>query len=128
MKRNDGVNDKRREFLRAAGTAATGLALGALPFVAAAQGAGLKIGVIGSGRIGGTLGGIWVKSGHEVMFSSLDLEHDKALAARLGGKARAKKHRRENRLGENREVSHENLLGRGATAESAATLLPLHVS
>jgi len=89
MKRNDGVNDKRREFLRAAGTAATGLALGALPFVAAAQGAGLKIGVIGSGRIGGTLGGIWVKSGHEVMFSSLDLEHDKALAARLGGKARA---------------------------------------
>jgi predicted dinucleotide-binding enzyme len=49
----------------------------------------LKIGVIGSGRIGSTLGGIWVKAGHEVMFSSLDLEHDKALAARLGGKARA---------------------------------------
>src|SRR6185436_5811284 len=29
------------------------------------------------------------KAGHEVMFSSLDLEADKALAARLGGKARA---------------------------------------
>ena len=44
---------------------------------------------MGSGRIGSTLGEIWLKAGHEVMFSSLDLEHDKALAARLGGKARA---------------------------------------
>lgn len=26
----------------------------------------LKIGVIGSGRIGGTVGGLWVKAGHEV--------------------------------------------------------------
>ncbi len=48
-----------------------------------------KIGTIGSGRIGSTLGGLWVKAGHEVMFSSLDLEHDKALAARLGPNARA---------------------------------------
>jgi predicted dinucleotide-binding enzyme len=86
------VKTSRREFLRAAGTAAAGLALGALPYTvrdANSQGAGLKIGVIGSGRIGGTLGAIWLKAGHEVMFSSLDLEHDKALAARLGGKARA---------------------------------------
>lgn len=73
-------------------TVAAGLALGALPQAvrpAASAEPGLKIGVIGSGRIGSTLGGIWVKAGHEVMFSSLDLEHDKALAARLGGKARA---------------------------------------
>jgi len=49
----------------------------------------LKIGIVGSGRIGGTLGELWLKAGHEVMFSSLDLEHDKQLAARLGGKARA---------------------------------------
>jgi hypothetical protein len=89
MKSNNGVKTKRREFLRAA---AAGLALGALPHTArVAIGAdqGLKIGIIGSGRIGGTLGEIWLKAGHEVMFSSLDLEHDKALAARLGGKARA---------------------------------------
>ena len=76
---------KRREFLL---TIAAGAAMGALP-VAAAQAGGLKIGTIGSGRIGATLGEIWLKAGHEVMFSSLDLEHDKALAKRLGGKARA---------------------------------------
>jgi len=92
MKANDGVKPGRREFLRAAGTAAAGLALGVAPYVARAAGnadAGLKIGIVGSGRIGGTLGELWLKAGHEIMFSSLDLEHDKALAARLGGKARA---------------------------------------
>ncbi len=68
---------------------AAGLALGVLPFAARGADAGLKIGTVGSGRIGGTLGEIWLKAGHEVMFSSLDLEYDKALAARLGGKARA---------------------------------------
>jgi len=92
MRTKDGTKSSRREFLRAAGTAAAGLALGVLPYAvrdASGQGAGLKIGVVGSGRIGGTLGELWLKAGHEVMFSSLDLEHDKALAARLGGKARA---------------------------------------
>ena len=92
MKTNDGMSTSRREFLRAAGTAAAGLALGALPYAARAASsadAGPKIGIVGSGRMGGTLGELWLKAGHEVMFSSLDLEHDKALAARLGGKARA---------------------------------------
>jgi hypothetical protein len=80
---------ERRVFLQAA---AAGLALGALPFAlrtARGADASLKIGTVGSGRIGSTLGEIWLKAGHEVMFSSLDLEYDKALAARLGGKARA---------------------------------------
>ena len=92
MKTNDAMKSGRREFLRAAGTAAAGLALGVLPHAARAASsadAGLKIGIVGSGRIGGTLGALWLKAGHEIMFSSLDLEHDKALAARLGGKARA---------------------------------------
>ena len=92
MKKNEGMNLIRREFLRAAGIATGGLALGVLPFgarTASSADAGLKIGVVGSGRIGSTLGGVWLKAGHEVMFSSLDLEQDKALAARLGGKARA---------------------------------------
>lgn len=92
MKTNDGVKTSRRDFLRTAGTAAAGLALGALPQAVRAQpasGVPLKIGTIGSGRIGATLGELWLKAGHEVMFSSLDLEHDKTLAARLGGKARA---------------------------------------
>src|SRR3990172_7099144 len=92
MKANDRVKRGRREFLRAAGTAAAGLALGTVPNVARAASSadtGLKIGIVGSGRIGSTLGALWLKAGHEIMFSSLDLEHDKALAARLGGKARA---------------------------------------
>jgi predicted dinucleotide-binding enzyme len=74
-----------------AAAAAAALAAGALPDALHAQGASksLKIGVIGSGRIGGTVGELWVKAGHQVMFSSLDLEHDKALAARIGAGARA---------------------------------------
>ena len=92
MKANDVMKPNRRGFLRLAGTAAATFALGSLPFAARAAGdaAGkMKIGIIGSGRIGGTLGGLWVKGGHEVMFSSLDLNHDKALAASLGPNARA---------------------------------------
>ena len=85
MATKDRLKTSRREFLW---TAAAGLALGVLPHVVSAAD-GLKIGIIGSGRIGSTLGAIWLKAGHEVMFSSLDLEQDKALAARLGGKARA---------------------------------------
>jgi predicted dinucleotide-binding enzyme len=89
MTTNDAIEARRRDVLL---TAAAGLVLGALPLATRAQvgaAAGLKIGTIGSGRIGATLGELWLKAGHEVMFSSLDLEYDKALAARLGGKARA---------------------------------------
>jgi predicted dinucleotide-binding enzyme len=51
----------------------------------------MKIGVIGSGRIGGTLGEFWVKAGHEVMFSALTIEEVNLLLARLnlGPRARA---------------------------------------
>jgi predicted dinucleotide-binding enzyme len=79
----------RREFVEAA--AAT-LALSSLPFVVhaaeAAQGK-MKIGVVGSGRVGGTLGTVWARAGHSVMFSSIDLEHDKKLAASVGANASA---------------------------------------
>ncbi len=89
MKTNHPVQPRRREVLLAG---AAGFALGVLPFAArTASGAdvALKIGTVGSGRIGSTLGELWLKAGHEVMFSSLDLEYDRKLAARLGGKARA---------------------------------------
>jgi 8-hydroxy-5-deazaflavin:NADPH oxidoreductase len=91
MKTNCLLQRNRRGFLHAAGAVASSLAFGALPRVAGAAEttSKMKIGIIGSGRIGGTLGELWVKAGHEVMFSSLDLEHDKALAARVGGGARA---------------------------------------
>jgi predicted dinucleotide-binding enzyme len=49
----------------------------------------LKIGVIGSGRIGGTLGELWVKAGHEVLFSSRHPDELQELAERLGPTARA---------------------------------------
>ena len=81
------ILEKRRGFLRAA--AAT-LALGGLPFAARAQGAAkMKIGIVGSGRVGGTLGTVWAKAGHTVMFSSLDLEGDRKLAASVGANASA---------------------------------------
>jgi len=78
----------RRAFLRAA---AAGIALGSLPLAVRAADARkkLKLGIIGSGRIGGTLGRVWANAGHTVMFSSLDLEHDRALAAEVGHGARA---------------------------------------
>jgi predicted dinucleotide-binding enzyme len=85
------IKQSRRHFMQAAGAAAASVALGSLPLTALAQAAGakMKIGIVGSGRVGSAVGGAWVKAGHEVMFSSLDLEQDKKLAASLGGGARA---------------------------------------
>jgi predicted dinucleotide-binding enzyme len=49
----------------------------------------MRIGMIGSGNVGSALGSVWVKAGHDVMFSSRHIEHDQALAARLGAGALA---------------------------------------
>jgi len=49
----------------------------------------MKIGVIGSGRIGSTIGGLWVKAGHEVMFSDRDPEAVKRAVADLGPRAKS---------------------------------------
>jgi predicted dinucleotide-binding enzyme len=86
---NSGMN--RRHFMQTAGAAAASVALAGLPLSALAQtgGAKMKIGIVGSGRVGSAVGSAWVKAGHEVMFSSLDLEQDKKLAASLGPNARA---------------------------------------
>jgi predicted dinucleotide-binding enzyme len=54
-----------------------------------AQAQPMKIGVIGSGRIGSTIGGLWAKAGHEVVFSDRDAETAKRAAEAAGGKARA---------------------------------------
>jgi len=88
MKSNDAMQPNRRLVLQSAGAS---LVLWAMPLEARAADArkGLKIGVIGSGRVGGTIGALWVKAGHEVMFSSLDIEHDRKLAAGIGTGARA---------------------------------------
>ena len=49
----------------------------------------MKIGTIGSGNIGSTLGTLWIKSGHPVLFSSRHPEQLKALVDGLGPLARA---------------------------------------
>ena len=76
--------DRARRGLLAAG--GSWLVLAALgPQGARAQpAAGMRIGIIGSGRIGGTIGGLWVKAGHPVMFSSRHPEELKDLVAGLG--------------------------------------------
>jgi hypothetical protein len=67
------------------------LSLAVLGNVSPAQGAAppVRIGLIGSGNVGSNLGKAWVRAGHEVMFSSLDVEADRRLAAQVGPKARA---------------------------------------
>jgi hypothetical protein len=47
----------------------------------------LKIGIIGSGNVGAAVGELWVKAGHEVMFSSRHPETLKDMAAKLGPRA-----------------------------------------
>jgi len=81
----------RRGFLELAGLALAAIALGGLPLAAraAATGGGLKIGIVGSGRVGGTLGGVWARAGHQVMFSSRNIGNDRALAAKTGPGASA---------------------------------------
>ena len=49
----------------------------------------LRIGIIGSGNVGATVGELWVKAGHEVLFSSRHPEQLKELASRLGPRAHA---------------------------------------
>jgi 8-hydroxy-5-deazaflavin:NADPH oxidoreductase len=49
----------------------------------------LKIGIIGTGRIGSSLARYWAKAGHEVYISSRHPEELRALAAELGPKAHA---------------------------------------
>jgi predicted dinucleotide-binding enzyme len=49
----------------------------------------MKIGIVGSGNIGGTVGTLWVKAGHQVLFSSRHPENLKPLVAGLGPLARA---------------------------------------
>src|SRR5438270_8784622 len=48
----------------------------------------LKIGIIGAGKIGGTLATLWVKGGHEVLISSRHPDELQGLARALGPKAR----------------------------------------
>jgi predicted dinucleotide-binding enzyme len=74
--------DSRRRTLLVAALGATALSI--LPRIAIAEVASLKIGIIGTGRIGGALAGHWAKAGHSLMISSRHPEQLKALAESLG--------------------------------------------
>jgi len=87
----DSVNCDRREALAVGGAL---LLLGAALWPAnihaqTMSSAKMRIGVIGSGHIGGTIGGLLVKAGHPVLFSSRHPEELKDLVAGLGANAQA---------------------------------------
>jgi predicted dinucleotide-binding enzyme len=48
-----------------------------------------RIGIIGAGNIGSTIGGLWIKSGHSVMFSSRHPDELKDMVTKLGSFAQA---------------------------------------
>jgi 8-hydroxy-5-deazaflavin:NADPH oxidoreductase len=88
MTENRSVDPDRRALLGMGGV----LMLGAVfqPAGVRAQGASpARIGIIGSGHIGGTIGGLWIKKGHQVAFSSRHPEELKPMVAELGSLARA---------------------------------------
>lgn len=78
------MNGRRHWMKLVAGVA---LAMLAAPTLAAEQ--PLKIGIIGTGKIGGALAAHWAKAGHELLISSRHPEELKELAAQLGPKVRA---------------------------------------
>jgi 8-hydroxy-5-deazaflavin:NADPH oxidoreductase len=85
-------NNLTRRSVIAAATIGLGAlaAFGAAAPVHAQPSAGpLKIGIIGTGRIGGALARHWVKAGHEVFVSSRHPEELQGLVAELGPRARA---------------------------------------
>ena len=73
----------RRDILQALGLL---LVAGTAP--AFAQAKPLRIGIIGTGRIGGALATHWTKAGHEVLMSSRHPEELRQLATSLGARAR----------------------------------------
>jgi len=67
----------RRSIVKTLGVMAT------LPWLTSANhafaAAPTRIGIIGAGSLGGTVGRLWVKAGHEVMFSSRHPEQLQAM-------------------------------------------------
>ncbi len=89
MDSHETKNQGWRALLAAAGAILALLGLPQATSAAEAMQPNLKIGIIGAGRIGGALGELWVKAGHEVLLSSRHPERLKPLAERLGPRARA---------------------------------------
>jgi predicted dinucleotide-binding enzyme len=76
----------RRSVVR---SIATVLAISGLQPMKASAASPLRIGVIGAGSLGGTVGSVWVKAGHEVIFSTRHPEELAPMVRELGPRARA---------------------------------------
>ena len=85
----------RRMFRLTRAALVAALVLALMPLAASAQAPAkptskpMRIGFIGSGNIGGAIGELFAKAGHEVFFSSRNPESLKGLVARVGPRARA---------------------------------------
>jgi 8-hydroxy-5-deazaflavin:NADPH oxidoreductase len=88
MTKHNFVERNRRAVLALGGAVLLGAAQ--WPAKARAQGDNkIPIATIGAGHIGSTIGGLWVKDGHKVFFSSRHPEELKDLVADLGPLAQA---------------------------------------
>lgn len=84
------VDRGRRTVLEGAGALfLTAMLRPAIALGQTGSGLKLKVGTIGAGNIGGTIGGLWVKSGHPVFFSSRHPEELNDLVTGLGPLAKA---------------------------------------
>jgi 8-hydroxy-5-deazaflavin:NADPH oxidoreductase len=81
-----GSTSKLRHLAASVLTAVVLVAIAATSFAAASPDGPVRIGIIGTGKIGGTLAELWVRSGHEVMISSRHLDQLRPLATKLGPK------------------------------------------
>lgn len=84
----------RRAFLRTTAAAAAGVVLGptalrAGSLVPDGPQEALRIGIIGSGRQGGSIGLLWAEAGHEILFSSRHPDELDELVEEAGPNARA---------------------------------------
>src|SRR5260370_8451590 len=95
MKTKQSIDRRRRALLRVSGMAAR-LAFAAqrAPALAQARSGGtpMKIGIVGSGKLGGTVGARWVKVGHELLFSSRHPDELNPLVEALEPRARTRTH------------------------------------
>jgi 8-hydroxy-5-deazaflavin:NADPH oxidoreductase len=89
MSNTETFRPDRRSLLRAGALTGIALASSVISLKAIAQTAPVKIGIIGAGHIGSTIGTLWIKSGHPVMFSSRHPEELKSLVDGLGSLAHA---------------------------------------
>jgi len=89
MRKRAAVHRNRRRLLLAGGALALAAALRPVGAAAQENNSKIRIGCIGAGHIGGTVGGLWVKAGHPVLFTSLHPEELRDMVAELGPLAQA---------------------------------------